>query len=127
MYADDHVAHALGIVIERAGPGVATVRMTVTRDMTNGLGVCHGGVVFTLADTAMAYASNAAGARSVSTSASIEWLRPARRGDELTAVSRVVGRRGRNTVHDVVVSNAAGEAIALVRAQTLTSTKESTP
>jgi acyl-CoA thioesterase len=120
MHQQDHVAKSLGIEITHAEPGLAVVSMTVTQVMTNGLGVCHGGLLFTLADTAMAHASNAGGERTLSTTASIEWIKPARIGDHLVATSRAVAQRGRNTVHDIAVTDADGDAIALVRGQTLT-------
>ncbi len=120
MHARDHVAHLLGIEITHAEVGLAVVSMTVTEQMTNGLGVCHGGLLFTLADTAMAHASNAGNARTLSTTASIEWIAPARVGDHLVATSRAIAMRGRNTVHDISVTNADGDTIAMVRGQTLT-------
>lgn len=119
MYAADRVAHAMGMAVSEVEPGRATVTMTVTEDMTNGLGVCHGGLVFTLADTAMAFASNAGEQRAFSTSASIEWIRSAVAGDELRATCRTVVTHRRNAIHDVVVTGATGEPIALVRGHTL--------
>lgn len=120
MHARDDVAHGLGIEIDHAEVGLAVVSMTVEERMTNGLGVCHGGLLFTLADTAMAHGSNAGDERTLSTSASIEWVAAARAGDRLTATSQAVAQRGRNTVHDITIVNDAGEIIALVRGQTLT-------
>lgn len=120
MHQRDHVARELGIEITHAEVGLAVVSMTVEERMTNGLGVCHGGLLFTLADTAMAHASNAGNERTLSTSASIEWISPARVGDHLVATSRAVAQRGRNTVHDITVSNGDGDTVALVRGQTLT-------
>ena len=120
MHSKDRVAHEYGMSIDRAEPGTAVVSMTVTEHMTNGLGVCHGGILFTLADTAMAHASNAGNERTLSTSASIEWLRPAHVGDRLVATSRTTAVRGRNTVHDIEVTDGDGVPVALVRGQTLT-------
>ena len=120
MHANDNVAHELGISIDAARPGSATVSMTVTEEMTNGLDVCHGGILFTLADTAMAHASNAGNERAFSTTAAIEWIRPAHVGDRLTATSAVAADRGRSTVHDIVVTNERDEVVVLVRGQTLT-------
>ena len=119
MHANDDVAHELGIEIVESAPGSAVVAMTVTAAMTNGLDVCHGGIIFTLADTAMAHASNAAGDRTLSTSASIEWLRAVKAGERMVATSRVAAVRGRNTVHDVTVA-VDDETVALLRGQTLT-------
>lgn len=120
MHERDNVARELGITITHAAVGLAVVSMTVTEKMTNGLGVCHGGLLFTLADTAMAHASNAGNERTLSTTASIEWVTPARIGDHLVATSRAVAQRGRNTVHDIAVTNGQGDTVALVRGQTLT-------
>lgn len=120
MHARDRVANELGFSIDRSEPGSATVSVTVTEPMTNGLGVCHGGIVFTLADTAMAHASNAGNGATLAISASIEWIRAARIGDRLTARSLVIARRGRNSVHDIEVTNGDGDTVALVRGQTLT-------
>ena len=119
MHANDDVAHELDIEIVSSEPGAAVVAMTVTASMTNGLDVCHGGIIFTLADTAMAHASNAAGGRTLSTTASIEWLRAVKVGEQLVATSTVAANRGRNTVHDVTV-RIDDEPVALVRGQTLT-------
>lgn len=123
MYSADNVAALFDMSVIDVEIGRATIEMTVTEEMTNGLGVCHGGLIFTLADTAMAYASNAGSHSAVSTTASIEWLRRAHSGDRLSATSTAVARRGRNTVHDVVVTN-DGDVIALVRAHTLTVQEE---
>lgn len=120
MHKRDHVAKELGIEITHAEVGLAVVSMTVEERMTNGLGVCHGGLLFTLADTAMAHASNAGNERTLSTTASIEWISTARIGDHLVATSRAVAQRGRNTVHDITVTNGNGDTVALVRGQTLT-------
>jgi acyl-CoA thioesterase len=120
MHDRDDVAQGLGIVIDGAELGAASASMTVTEAMTNGLGTCHGGIIFSLADTVMGHASNAGDEKSLATTASIEWIKAAYAGDHLTAISRTVATRGRNTVHDVDVRNEAGEAIAIFRGQTLT-------
>lgn len=121
MHARDDVAHVLGIEIGDVAVDEATVRMTVTKAMTNGLDVCHGGLIFTLADTAMAHASNSNDARSFSTTASIEWVHAATVGDELVATCTATARRGRNTVYDIEVRRGDDDVlIALVRGQTLT-------
>ncbi len=121
MHANDDVAHELGMEIVSSEPGAAVVAMTVTPSMTNGLDVCHGGIIFTLADTAMAHASNAAGGRTLSTTASIEWIRAVTVGERMVATSAVSATRGRNAVHDVTVC-VGDETVAMVRGQTLTLT-----
>ena len=120
MYAADRVAHDWGITVGDVGPGTATIHMTVTKPMTNGLGVCHGGILFAFADTAMAYGSNEAGEATFSTNATVEWVAPAREGAQLSATSTRVATRGKSSVHDIVVTDETGATIALVRGQTLT-------
>ena len=119
MNRADRVAEEFSMSVDEVTTGRATVSMTVTDAMTNGLGVCHGGLIFTLADTAMAYGSNSEDVAAFSTSASIEWLRPAKAGVRLTATSTKVASRGRNAVHDVVVIDEYGDTVAMVRGQTL--------
>jgi acyl-CoA thioesterase len=103
MLTADAASTRLGIRLICAAPGEATVAMRVTDDMLNGHGMTHGGLVFTLADTAFAVACNGYGKATVAVGASITFIRPTRAGDELIAdaVERV--RRGRSGVYDVTV------------------------
>lgn len=105
----------LGIGTEIPAPGTCVARMRVREDMVNGFGVCHGGLIFSLADTAFAFACNAHNRVSVAASANIDFLRPAKLGDELTATAREqhAGKGGGVYVVDVV--NNAGKAVALFR------------
>lgn len=103
MYALDSASQALGIVISAVGPGRATATMRVTAAMVNGHGICHGGYLFLLADSAFAFACNTYGPAVVAAGADVTFLAPVREGDELvaTAVERVV--RGRSGLYDVSV------------------------
>jgi len=83
--------------------------------MVNGFDVCHGGLVFTLADTAFAFACNAANRVSVAASASIDFIRPAQRGDELVATARERHRGARGGIYEVDVRNDAGQLVAVFR------------
>ena len=89
--------------------------MTVRPDMVNGFAVCHGGLIFTLADTAFAFAGNAYDEVTVAASASIEFLLPVRLGDQLVAIASEDHRQGRSGYYTVVVSNQADERVALFR------------
>ena len=123
MYPEDQTAHLLGITIHDVAPGQATARMTVRADMVNGLGVCHGGLLFTLADSAMAYASNAAtddSSQALATSATVDFLAPALIGQTLTATATAQGAAGRSTVHDVDVRREDQTLVASFRGRTLT-------
>jgi len=103
MLAGDRASAALGIEVVEHGPGWARARMTVRPDMVNGHDLAHGGLVFTLADTAFACACNGWGPVTVAAGAEISFLAPARAGDVLEASAQVRTRRGRTGIYDVTV------------------------
>jgi len=115
MYARDHAARALGITLEQIAPGRARMRMTVRQDMVNGHDLCHGGMTFTLADTAFAYACNSYNRSAVAASCHIVFTAPARRGDVLTAVAEEKSLEGRSGVYDIAVTDQNGRGVALFR------------
>jgi acyl-CoA thioesterase len=115
MYARDRAAQVLGIVLDSIEPGRAACRMTVRDDMVQGHGTCHGGILFTLADTAFAYACNAYNRVTVALGAEIAFLAPARAGEVLTATACERSRAGRTGVYDVEVRSGAGTLVALFR------------
>jgi acyl-CoA thioesterase len=115
MYARDRAAQVLGIALDAIEPGGAVCRMTVAEDMVQGHGTCHGGIVFTLADTAFAYACNAYNRVTVALNAEIAFLAPAHTGEVLTATAHERSRSGRTGVYDVEVRNSAGTLVALFR------------
>lgn len=117
MYTRDRAARALGITVEAIGPGFARCRMAVREDMVNGHDICHGGLTFTLADTAFAYACNACNRATVALGAQISFIAPARLGDELVATASERSRTGRTGVYDVEVARADGTIVALFRGQ----------
>jgi acyl-CoA thioesterase len=119
MYARDATAQALGITISQVDHGTATATLTVRDDMTNGLGVCHGGIIFTLADAAMAYASNAGNERSLATSATVDFVAPAHVGQTLTALATQISKPGRSAIHDAMVRTEDGTVVATFRGRTL--------
>ena len=103
MMASDNASRALGIELVKFGPGWATTRMTVRADMVNGHGMAHGGLVFTVADTAFACACNSHGPVAVAAGVEIVFIAPAAVGDtiEATAVERTLF--GRSGIYDVTV------------------------
>ena len=115
MFAQDRASQALGMRIVDVAPGAATLAMRVRADMVNGHAICHGGLIFTLADSAFAFACNSYNLTTVASGCSIEFLAPAREGDELTARARERSAAGRTGVYDIEVANQRGEAIALFR------------
>jgi acyl-CoA thioesterase len=103
------------MALEEIRPGYARLRMTVRADMLNGHGACHGGLVFALADSAFAFSCNSRGVLTVAAGCSIEFLAPAREGDELVAEARERSLEGRTGVYDVDVRRAGGDLVALFR------------
>ena len=87
MWAEDTASQGLGMQLEAVGPGTARMAMPVRDGMVNGHGMCHGGFIFTLADSAFAFACNSRNAKCVAAGGSINVLRPARLGDTLTATA----------------------------------------
>jgi len=115
MYARDNASKGLGIRIVRIAPGFAELTMIVRADMVNGHAITHGGLLFTLADSAFAYACNSHNVNTVAAGCAIEFLQPSREGDVLTAVAREHTLVGRNGIYDVDVKNQNGEPIVLFR------------
>jgi len=115
MFANDTASRALGIEIEIPETGSAIATMTVRPDMTNGFDLCHGGLIFTLADTAFAFACNAYDDVTVAGSGTVEFLRPVYEGDLLRAVALEEHRGKRSGVYAVEVVNQRDEFVALFR------------
>ena len=114
MMANDEASRALGIELIDQDEGRAVTRMTVRRDMVNGHAMAHGGLIFTLADTAFACACNSFGPVTVAASAEIVFVAPARAGDVLVAEAVLRTRFGRSGVYDVTVRR-DGDVIAEFR------------
>jgi len=114
LIARDTACQLLGIEIVEVTPDHVVARMTVTENMCNGAGVCQGGMIFTLADTAMAMSASTTDEMALATTASIDWVRSAHPGDVLTAVGTMRWRARRPSLHDVVVTNQNGEEIAFL-------------
>ncbi len=115
MFASDAAAKLLGMQVTAIGPGTATVTMPVRADFLNGFGICQGGLITTLADTAFAYACNSFGELTVASGFDVELLAPGREGDVLTAQAVVLSQARRTGVYDVAVHDQNGERIAVFR------------
>jgi len=115
LYANDRASQGLGMRLGKVEPGEATVTMTVRADMCNGHGICHGGFIFALADSAFAFACNSHGPATVAAAVAIDFLAPARAGDALTAVARERWLGGRAGLYDLAVTRADGTTIAHAR------------
>ena len=115
MWSRDRAAQALGMRIDSVAPGRASLSMPVRSDMVNGHHICHGGLIFSLADTAFAYACNAYNLNTVASGCNIDFVAPGKEGDTLQATAVERSRSGRTGVYDVTVRDSAGKDLALFR------------
>ena len=115
MAADVASRSTMGMELVEVAPGRAVMRMTVQPLHLNGHQICHGGFIFTLADSTFAFACNSHNHNTVAAGASIEFLKPAHAGDVLSCegVERLL--QGRHGIYDMVVRNQRGETVALFR------------
>lgn len=120
MWRDDRASQALGMSLDAVGPGTATLSMTVTETMINGHEICHGGLIFTLADSAFAFACNAYNKVTVAQHCSVTFLAPAKLGDRLTARAEERALNGRSGIYDIRVENQDGKPIAEFRGHSRT-------
>jgi acyl-CoA thioesterase len=127
MYALDGAARSLAICIDGVGPGHARARMTVREDMLNSHRICHGGMIFTLADSAFAYACNAENKSTLATTCSISFASAAELGEELTAIAEERVRSGRTGVYDITVTAGDGRVVAVFRGNSYQVKGESVP
>lgn len=116
MWAGDRASAGLGMRLVDVGPGYATLSLEITEAMTNGHGIAHGGFIFTLADSAFAFACNSRGPKAVAQHGAITFLRPGRLGERLVATAHEVALTGRSGLYDVTVS-AGEETVAEFRGQ----------
>ena len=115
MLASDAFSRWLGVELLDLRPGVCAVRLTVRDEMLNGFGVCHGGVTFSLADSALAFAANTHGRLTMSIENSITYPASVRAGDVLTAAAEEESAGNRLAFYRVTVRNQADTIVALFR------------
>ena len=117
MLHDDRATRMLGMHVVSVSAGSCCVELTVREDMLNGHNTCHGGILFSLADTAFAFACNSHNYRAVAAGAQIDYLRPAFEGDVIRAVAEERSAGKRLGVYDVTLTNSKGQTVALFRAK----------
>ncbi|MEM7190489.1 MAG: hydroxyphenylacetyl-CoA thioesterase PaaI [Pseudomonadota bacterium] len=120
MMAEDRASPWLGIKLGAVGPGTAEMTLKVEGHHCNGHHVCHGGYIFTLADTAFAFACNSYNQATLAQQNSITFCAPGQEGDLLNASAVEVTRAGRSGVYDVTVTNQDGTVIAVMRGNSRT-------
>ncbi len=115
MFANDAASASLGIAIRTIAPGQAVLSMHVRPDMLNGHGICHGGFIFTLADSAFAFACNTYNQLTVAQQNQITYVTPGKSDETLTATATEVAKSGRSGTYDVSVTGEDGRTVALFR------------
>ena len=120
MWAADRASKWLGMALDSVGPGTCEMSLTVEAHHCNGHGICHGGYIFTLADSAFAFACNSYNQAAVAQHNSITFCAPGREGDRLVARAAEVTRAGRSGIYDVTVTNQDGVLIAVMRGNSRT-------
>ena len=107
MWSDDRASGWFGMEMVDVDEGRATLALTVRAEHVNGHEICHGGIIFSLADSAFAFACNSRNQRNVAQHNAITYLNPARLGDRLTATAREVTVEGRTGIYDIIVTTDA--------------------
>lgn len=120
MYRKDKATQDLGIALKSIGPGTAVMTMRVTDNMLNGHGTCHGGYIFTLADSTFAFACNSYNQNTVAQGAQIDFLRPVAPDSFLTASAIEVSRSKRTGVYDITVIDQEDNIVAVFRGKSHT-------
>ena len=115
LWGPDTCSQWLGMELLEVRPGYARIRMKVRPEFLNGHGICHGGLMFTLADSTFAFACNSHNVPTVAAGCSIEFLKPVQGADTLTAEGQEQTLSGRHGIYDIRVTNSAGEAVAMFR------------
>lgn len=115
MYSNDACSNFLGMSIEDMGKGYAVLNMVVSNTMLNGFPSCHGGMIFSLADSAFAFACNSENHTAVAAGCNIEYLRPGMEGDILTATAQMKSQGKVTGTYDVEVTNQHQKLVALFR------------
>lgn len=123
MHEKDHMSQTSGMSPKSLGPGEAEVVMVVSKHMLNGLGMCHGGMIFSLADTAFAHACNNQNKANVAIDCRIDFLRPCFEGDNLVATARRKHSGKNSGLYEVVITNQKGKEIALFQGRSFSINK----
>jgi len=115
LWQDDQTSQSLGMQLVKIAPGMAALSMTVTPAMVNGHSICHGGYLFTLADSTFAFACNTYNQRCVAQHCNISYLAPVYIDDKLQSTAVEVSRSGRNAIYDIRITNQKHEAVVEFR------------
>ena len=120
IWPEDAASRWLGMKLEEVRPGYARLSMRVTGNMVNAQKVCHGGLIFSLADSSFGYACNTHNQRALAAGASIQFLASAFLHETLVSECQESAKAGRRGIYDAKVTNQKGETVALFRGESAT-------
>ncbi len=115
MFENDNFSHWLGIVVKQTGAGSCVLQMEIREEMLNGFGILHGGVTFSFADSALAFACNSHGAMSVVLDASMSYPRKCLQGDVLTATAKEMSLTNKTGIYQILVTNQNSETVGIFK------------
>lgn len=125
LMENDHFSKWLGMEVLETGEGISKLKMTVKSEMLNGFGIAHGGITYSLADSALAFASNSHGIKSVSVETSISHLAPLHEGDIIIAIAKEENRSNKIGVYTIKVYKENDlEVVALFKGTVYRTSKE---
>jgi len=124
MMESDRFSQWMGLVIDEYASGYCRLHYTITEDMLNGFGIVHGGILFSAADSAFAFACNSHGPLTVALDANIQYARPARTGEVLTVEAKEIHLGNRTGIYEVRTSNAEGQLVALFKGTSYRTSRE---
>ncbi len=124
MMDNDHFSIWLGIEVEKVSTGYSRLSLTIKKDMLNGFGIAHGGITYSISDSALAFAANSHGRQSVSVETSISHTKPCKEGDKITAIAEEVSRSNKIAIYNITVTNQKGDTVALFKGTVYRSDKE---
>jgi acyl-CoA thioesterase len=124
MYENDWFSQWLGIKVEATGPGICKLSMQVRKEMLNGFAIAHGGITYSLADSALAFASNSHGRKSVSVETSISHTVSLKEGDLITAVAKEKSLSNKIAIYDIEITNVENKIVALFKGTVYRTSKD---
>ena len=124
MYENDAFSQWLGIKRIEGGAGISVLQMTVCKEMLNGFYILHGGVSYSLADSALAFASNGHGRKSVSVETSISHTHASKEGDVLTAYTKEMSLSNKIGVYQITITNQEDKTVALFKGTVYRTSKD---
>ena len=124
MMENDAFSQWLGIEVVANSAGSAVLKMTVREEMTNGFGIAHGGITYSLADSALAFASNGGGRQSLSIETSIHHLAKVETGDTITASAPLISETNKTGIYQIDITNSSGQRVAWFKGTVYRTSKE---